>query len=363
MARKRKLTAPSADDLNRLEQEFRRETSPRGPMAPIAQVAAEAAQSAPVENAEIRAEQARIEADAKALRAARERGLVMVELPLSQVVETEMIRDRTVLIESELEELKSSIALNGLRLPIEVQALPEGDDGAPRYGLISGYRRLLAFRGLHALVGGDKYATIKALIRPETGSADAFAAMVEENEIRASLSHFERGRIAVLAAQSGAFTNMQEAVEKLFATASKAKRSKVRSFAQVFEDLGDVLAFPEDLTEKQGLRLAGALRAGAETPLRQALADGSPASADEEWALVAPILEDVETEPKPASRGGRPRKGARPALPGVIELNGGITLRRTSDTNGYAIRVEGRGVDGEMIDAVMLELQRLLERR
>mgnify|MGYP000610259943 FL=1 len=39
MAKRRKLEAPSADDLTRLEAEFQRDTPLKGPMsAPIAQV-------------------------------------------------------------------------------------------------------------------------------------------------------------------------------------------------------------------------------------------------------------------------------------------------------------------------------------
>lgn len=51
--------------------------------------------------------------------------------------------------------------------------------------------------------------------------------MVEENEVRANLSHYERGRIAVLAAEQGHFTHVEEAVARLSGAASKAKRSKI----------------------------------------------------------------------------------------------------------------------------------------
>lgn len=100
--------------------------------------------------------------------------------------------------------------------------------------------------------------------------------MVEENEVRANLSHYECRGIAVPAAEQGHFAHVEEAVARLFGAASKAKRSKIRSFAMVHEELGDMLAFPEELTEKNGLRLAAALRQGVEGELRAALAAQSP---------------------------------------------------------------------------------------
>ena len=92
---------------------------------------------------------------------------------------------------------------------------------------------------LALLTGDDRYARIRALIRPRAEADAAFVLMVEENEVREELSHFERGRIAVIAANQGAFANTEDAVNKLFASGSKAKRSKVRSFALIFEELGE----------------------------------------------------------------------------------------------------------------------------
>ena len=157
-------------------------------------------------------------------------------------------------------------------MPIEVFELPEPEEGGPRFGLISGYRRLLVMREILAYTENPRYAQIKAIVREPKTSAASFAAMAEENEVRASLSHFERGRIAALTAANGVFGNVEEAVDRLFPFASKAKRSKVRCFALIFEEIGDMLAHPESLTEKQGLRLASALRGGAGSELRDALA-------------------------------------------------------------------------------------------
>lgn len=358
MARRRKLETPSAESLAELESQFRSETPARSAMAPIAQVAADTAQTTPVTDLQTRLRQARDTADAETLRTARDKGLVMLELPLNAIATDAMIRDRSALNQPDMDELRLSIQLNGLRLPIEVyqMANPEGE---VRYALLSGYRRLLAIRGLHAQTGDAQFTTIRALVREPRDISDGFISMVEENEIRANLSHFERGRIAAIAAHNGAFASVNDAVDALFFAASKAKRSKVRSFAQIFEEIGDLLGFAEALTERQGLRLAGALRAGAGQDLRAALADGQGAAAAAEWAVMEPVIQAHESQPRDTSRGGRPR--AQPKGPEKIETSSGVTLRRISDSKGYLIRIQGARVDADMVDIIMQEIERLLE--
>ena len=151
----------------------------------------------------------------------------------------------------------------------------------------------MAFNNLAELNPGE-FTTIKALVRSATDTAGAFAAMIEENEIRASLSHYERGRIAAIAAQQGAFGSTEEAVNELFNMASKSKRSKVRSFAEVFEMMGDLMEFPENLNERRGLRLAGALRQGGQRQLRDALAAGQGGSPEAEWQALEPTIQEIE---------------------------------------------------------------------
>ena len=55
--------------------------------------------------------------------------------------------------------------------------------------------------------------TIRAILRDPEEMGGTFVAMVEENEVRANLSHFERGRIAVLSSQEGAFVNPEAPVD------------------------------------------------------------------------------------------------------------------------------------------------------
>lgn len=369
MVKRRRLEAPSTDDLTRIEAEFRSETfdraaSVRG-IAPIAQVAADSASQFQPDGADSRAARARAEADAARLHAAQDSGLLMVDLPLEQIDEDAMIRDRMTMGEAEMLELRQSIASHGLRLPIEVFALEQEGRAGQRYGLLSGYRRLLATRGLRDLTQADKYATIRAIVRPRADAGNAFVQMIEENEVRENLSHFERGRIAVIAANHGAFANTEDAVDKLFGSGSKAKRSKIRSFSLIFEELGDMLQFPEQLTERRGLQLATALRQGAESQVRQALSHAAPEDADAEWAVIEPVIRQQDQEVRDPGRGGRPK---RPATAHgwlddkTLRTSSGVTIRRSSDSRGHLLRLEGAALTTELVDSLMLEIRALLER-
>ena len=356
MAKRTKLTAPSADELAALDADFRSENKlkPNPATAPIAQVAADAATLGSGEPAQQKLDRL----DAEVLREAKQKGLLIAEIPTSQINADAMVRDRASLSQAELDELKVSIRKHGLRMPIEVFAAEEGG-----YNLLSGYRRLMAVKGLDEFESNEGYDKIIALIRPQTDTADAFVAMVEENEVRSNLSHFERGRIAVVAAQQGAYPNTEAAIAALFQSGSPAKRSKVKSFAEIFEMLGDMLIFPETLSERRGLRLANALRQGAERRLRDVLAGGDVKSADDEWSLVEAVIEEVEQGPQKVARRGR--KKLPPASgwtsEDTLQLSSGISLRREKDSHGYLIRMSGPGLSSEILDSVMLELRRLLE--
>lgn len=366
MAKRRKVAAPSADDLSRIEAEFRRETlnRPNAAVAPISQIAADSAQAHTAIPAEGRAELARDKVDAEAMRDAKGQGRLIEEISINDIAENAMVRDRMVLDAGEMEELKLSISAHGLRLPIEIYAQDKGAEHS--FGLLSGYRRLKAVRDLYALTNQEKYATIRALVREPEALGGAVTAMVEENEIRASLSHFERGRIAVVSAQQGVFASTEAAVDALFSAASKAKRSKIRSFSLIFEELGDMLAFPEMLREKDGLRIAAVLRAGAESRLREVLASGQDrgdcTNAGEEWALLEPVVESFEKDALPKPKGGRPKRKTGWENADSMRLSTGITLQRQSDTHGHLIRIKGARVDSVMVEEAMQYLAQLFEK-
>lgn len=357
MAKRRKIATPSAEDLSRIEEEFRRETlsKPNPGMAPISQVAAESALAQPVVDAQARVQIAHDTADAKLFRAAAEQGRVIEALPIDSIQPDVLVRDRTVIDPEEMAELKASIADHGLRLPIEVFTRREGGRA---YALLSGFRRLQAIKELYAETSEDRFKTIPALVRDPEALGGGFAAMVEENEIRASLSHFERGRIAVIAAQRGAFASTEEAVAQLFKAASKAKRSKIRSFSVIFEELGDLLSHAEVLKEREGLRLASALRAGGAAKLRQALEEAKAESPEAEWAALDAVVTGIEKGAE-TPKTGRPKKPSRHVM-SEAKLPNGVTLRAETDGAGYVIRLKGKPVDADMLEKAMGHLQQAL---
>lgn len=355
MAKRKTLVAPSSDDLSRLEDEFRRETL-RSPLAaPIAHVAADAAAQIDPRPVTDRAAEARDRVDAQRLRQAEAAGLVIQEIPLDRIDADALVRDRLALDSDELMELQTSIAAHGLRLPVEVFAMAQPGPGGHVFGLLSGYRRLRAVQNLLGLTGQEKYATIKAVVRDPATLGGPFAAMVEENEVRSSLSHFERGRIAVIAAQQGVFANVEAAVDALFAQASKAKRSKIRSFALIFEDLGDMLMFPQALREKDGLRLATALRDGHQALIREGLADVAPETAAEELERIEAVIASLEPAAPRPDRGGRP--ATRPVKGRMSELSTGVRLVSGHDGEAWYIRIEGARVDGVMVEQLVRQLE------
>ncbi|MGR3464436.1 MULTISPECIES: ParB/RepB/Spo0J family partition protein [Rhodobacterales] len=337
MARRRTLEAPDARALAEIEAGFAAKPSP-GPggfAAPIAQVASEAATDRDARPATDRAQEARTASEAAAWRDAQSEGRVIVTLPLDRIAVNHLTRDRVETDAEAMDELIASIRANGQRLPIEVVDLGEG-----RYGLVSGWRRVRAL----ALIGAEEGAqpTARAIVRPAIEAGDAYAAMVEENEIRAQLTPYERGRIAAVAAHLGAFSSMEAAVDAIFAAASKAKRSKIRSFALVHYELGDLLSHGRELSEAAGLRLAAALKGGFAAKLRGALERGEAEDAEAEWALLEAVLGTLEKAPRDTVRGGRPRRAAPPPLAETVLPDGARATVR-GDGARIVLTLDGQG--------------------
>lgn len=245
------------------------------PVPPVARIAAEAAAQAALEDL------------AAELRQARDSGRMVLDLPLASVEATHLQRDRMHMDPDDMASLKASIRDRDQQMPIEVVALAEG-----RYGLVSGARRLAALTALFRETGETRFATVKALLRPFDAAPEAYLAMVEENEIRADLSFYERGRLAHEAARIGVFDSPAAAVRMLFQHAPAPKRSKILSFVALHEALGDVLRFPEAIPEKLGLALVKAMEAdpGMAGRVKARLKSAAPGSASAERTILEAAL-------------------------------------------------------------------------
>jgi ParB/RepB/Spo0J family partition protein len=255
-----------------------------GTRAPIADVAGDAARHAALE--EVSAE----------LHSARAEGRMVLRLPLDAIEANHLVRDRVAVDEDDMASLTDSLRDRGQQTPIEVVDLGRG-----RYGLISGWRRLMALQALHAEAPEDaRFAHILALVRSPDGAPDAYRAMVEENELRANLSFYERAQIAVKAAEEGVYESPKHAVQSLFSSVRRAKRSKILSFTELVV-LDDHLSFPSAIPEKLGLALVGAMREEPAITDRLTTALGQ-AGPFKDAASERAVLEQILRKPaRPAS--------------------------------------------------------------
>ncbi|MCC7320350.1 MAG: ParB N-terminal domain-containing protein, partial [Rubellimicrobium sp.] len=289
--------------------------SPPPARPPVAHVAGEAAVRAALDEV------------TGTLRMAEEEGRLVLSLPLAEVAEGHLIRDRLAATPEAMAELTESLRRRGQQMPIEVADL--GPGARPRYGLISGWRRLIALRALAEETGEARFATVLALVRRAGGGAEAYVAMVEENEIRADLSFYERARIVLRAVEAGVFADDRAARRALFASALPAKRSKIRSFQPIVTALDPVLRFPARISEKAGLALSAAMAAdpGLASALVAALSATPAPSAEVEAGIIRQVMRArfsaQETGSEPAHRVDSVSEGLRlSGGPGRVTLSG-----------------------------------------
>lgn len=304
MAKRKRLTPANPAFLDTQAPETKSMFS----TAPIADVARDASSTAALNEM------------ADTLAQAREEGRMVVELPLDQIELDHLVRDRIVVDEGDMRTLRMSLRSRGQQTPIEVMQLAEG-----RYGLISGWRRCAALAQI-AEEDHNYEPTVLALLRKPEEASDAYLAMIEENEIRVDLSYFERARIVSKAVEQGVFGMERTALQMLFKSASRAKRSKIGSFLPVVRALDGHLQFPQALSERLGLGLAQALSDDPDFAgvLRDALAASPAESAEAETQVLAKVLAardttlkgSLETKSKPSFRD---------------ETVGAFTLRRHED--------------------------------
>lgn len=274
-------------------------------------------------------------------------------IALEDIDDTAIPRDRTGLDGEALRELRDSVLASGVRQPVEVFRIA-GTEGAPRYGVVSGFRRVTVCRELVAM-GVARFATVSAFVRPARDMGETLAAMVEENVVRADLSPYEQGRIAWIARERGVFGTIEAAVERLYPSANAAKRSRLRALARMAEALDGALAAPETLSLRQALRVAAAVRAGFGEVMATALEEAEARDPATQWALIAPYLAEAEKvgpeEPAAAGNRRRPIRVARPRA--------GLTIRREMTKAGWRLHFTGAEAKSALMDRVIEEIEAL----
>lgn len=266
------------------------------------------------------------------LQQAREEGRIIVPLPLDSIKSDYLVRDRIALADDAMNSLKQSLVSRGQQSAIEVVLLPKVQEGGGQnyYGLISGWRRFTALQALYAETGEERFGSVLALVRDPDDLAASYVAMVEENEIRADLSFFERARIVQRSLETGVFKTEKQALQSLFSTASYARRSKIKSFIPIVIALEGDLKFPENLTERVGLKLSKALTdtPDFEAQLRGLLGTKLRKTAAQENDIIHQAIMSILDSKMPVRDEMRPAEPKRKAdikvtvRPGKIELTG-----------------------------------------
>ncbi len=269
------------------------------------------------------------------------------QIPLDSIDAEALPRDRAATDPTALAELVDSIARTGLRQPVELFAT---DDG---YALISGHRRLAAFRQL-ALARPD-LTTIPAFLRTPSTLTEALTAMVEENDIRADISPWEQGRIIVTAWQNELFDTLDAAVDGLYPSAARQRRARLRDFARVVMELDGHMTAPECLNQRQMLRLAAACRGDFTQVIRHALTESHAESPARQWHLLEAVLTEAESDARdPAPKDPRPGRPRR-----LMTLRAGLKIRRELAPEGWILRFTGPDATGTLIEEIMDEVERL----
>ncbi len=281
MAKRKRLAVPKEPFSPELETQLS-DPVPRVRM-PIAEVAGDISGRAALEEV------------AQEMTLAENEGRVVKRLPIAEIGMQRLARDRMHLDDAEMEALKASLSTRGQQTPVDVVRAGGGHE------LISGYRRLMALKAI-----GETH--VLALVKNPSGAIEAYQAMVEENEVRADLSFYERANIAIVCAEQGVYKSPRAAVEGLFAHAPAAKRSKIAKFLVIREKLGRALQFPTAIPEKLGLALAQALEKDAKLGSRiiDALRKTPPETAASERQTLERALKKqlpLKTKPEVLSKG------------------------------------------------------------
>jgi len=250
--------------------------------------------------------------------ALRKAGHVIQLIPLGDVHETLLARERMSDDDDGLDELVTSIRDVGLSNPIRVLGRPDGQG----FELVQGHRRLASYRRLLKQTGQDEWARIPATVMPG-GSDDVaglYRRMVDENVIRRDLSFAEMARAAMNYAADPATDagDAERAVAELFRSASYSKRSRIRTFVSILDTIGDALLHPASIPRNMGVALAAEIgkRPALAAEIRAALDEAVGRDPGEELAILRRFV------PEPDGASG-PETGRDPGGDGKVERRPG----------------------------------------
>ncbi len=280
-------------DENDLKKSRRREVGPMG--AAVRETA-----NSLNESTENRVEQRRQNAsDAKEYRKARDEGRVLVAVGTNEIHTSDLPRDRldlsAVASSDEMDELKASIQERGQKEPIELYKDSEG-----RLQLKKGWRRLTALKQLFEETGDERFSRVMARVaESQSDRIDLYIDMVEENVVREDLTFAEMAQVAILAANEADLGagDADALVGRLYSSLHKMKRSYIRSFVYLLNELEGALPFPKAVSRNLGVEVARKLRAssGSVPGLKDELARAS--SAAEQNGMLEAFVARFDADP------------------------------------------------------------------
>jgi ParB family chromosome partitioning protein len=179
--------------------------------------------------------------------------------------------------------------------------------------------------------------------------AAALAAMVEENEVRAEISPWERGALLVKAVQLRLFEDVDGAIAGLHPEASAVVRTRLRALALAAGELEYVFAAPERFTQGEVIRLAAACRAGFGEAIEAAVYEVPRKDHARQWEAVGPVLAEAAGAAPAALTGAGPCR--------VAELRGQLWVRRVTVKGGWSFRFSGRMAVDDMMTSLFNDIE------
>ena len=271
--------------------------------------------------------------------------MTLTQIPLSEIDESALPRDRTHMNGQAMEELRLSIYATGLRTPIEVFELREPDE-THKYALISGLRRLTAMRQ-NASEWADAPTQVDAFIRQPRTMTDALKLVLEENELRADPSPWERGEFALAAVEAEIFDTIDAAARALYPAANRMKQTRIRWCAEIVKEFRGKLAEPHTWSLRRLQLIYFAMINSYTELMHQALDEHPMLSPAEQWERLRPYTEEARIAP--VRKSGKPKRASH--------LKPRLNLRRDQVKGGYRIWVTGRQATDDVLDEMFAMLE------
>ncbi len=278
----------------------------RGPMAAAITENAEALSARQTAEAAIRAENDALAHEHVRLKKA---GLITDLIPLDAIRTDKLTRDRAPGRDPEIDELKRSIREIGLSNPIRVEQV---DDV---FELIQGFRRFTAYVELFQETGDDAFARIPAGINAKGENLlRLYRRMVDENLVRRGVSFGEMAQLAInYRKQAGEVEGYDHAVELLFASSGRQKRSYIKHFVRLLAATEGRLTHVDAIPRALGLQVVRRLDDDPQATgvLNRLLSAKEGASAEDEQLVMrefvtqTPVVVQKKVKLAPAARAAK----------------------------------------------------------